>query len=143
MPPILKYSSEIDPEQDVNRREAVSKYNGNDVVKATEFLNIDNASTRSPPASEAVITEVQDDSSTTQRLASPTSAQTNALLPISEADTSSPGTATISLLCLSETHSFPRATETTPLLAISQAPSAIDDQDQSSAWDVMCECPCM
>lgn len=39
--PILNYSSEIGPERDAKRREAVLKYYGNDVVKATEFLDID------------------------------------------------------------------------------------------------------
>lgn len=72
----------------------------------------DNASTRSPPESEGVSTEVEDDSSTTQRLASttaetdifPPATETTALLPVSEADTSSSGTATTSLLSLPETH---------------------------------------
>ena len=39
-PSILNYSSEIDPEQDAKRREAVLKYYGNNVVKATEFPDI-------------------------------------------------------------------------------------------------------
>ena len=110
----------------------------------------DNASTRSPPISEAVIAEVQNDSSTAQRLASltsesdtfPPATQTTALLPVSEADTSSSGTASILLLSLPG-HALPPATEKTPLLAISQPPNAIDDQDQSSRWAVMCGCPCM